>query len=61
MSLTRARYGRVDTLDGSALDDALATASRATDRVASRHTVIAETMAVIGRSLSGLKPTAWAR
>ena len=37
-SLTRARYGRIDTLDGSSLDDALATASRAADRVASRHT-----------------------
>ena len=60
-SLTRARYGRTDTLDGSSLDDALATASRARDRVASRHTVIAETIAIIGRALSGLKPKAWAR
>jgi len=61
LSLTRARYGRVDTLDGSALDDALATATRATARVASRHTVVAEMLAAIGRSLSSLKPKAWAR
>lgn len=60
-SLTRARYGRTDALDGSALDDALATASRAADRVASRHTVIAEAIAIIGRSLSGLTPKAWTR
>ena len=61
LSLTRARYGRVETFDGSALDEALATAARASDRVAARHTWIAETMALAGRSLSGLLPKAWAR
>jgi hypothetical protein len=61
LSLTRARYGRAEKLDGSALDDALATTARARDRVAARHTVVAETLALIGRSLSNLKPKAWAR
>jgi hypothetical protein len=61
LSLTRARYGRDGKLDGGALDDALATASRAGDRVAARHTWIAETLALATRSLSGLLPKAWAR
>jgi hypothetical protein len=61
LSLTRARYGRAETLDSSALDDALATATRARDRVAARHTVIAETLALLRRTLSGWIPKAWAR
>ena len=61
LSLTRARYGRIDKLDGSELDDALATTTRAADRVASRHTWLAESAALIMRSLSVWKPRAWAR
>jgi hypothetical protein len=61
LSLTRARYGRAETLDGSALDDALGTATRASARAAARHTWLAETLALIGRSLSSWKPAAWAR
>jgi hypothetical protein len=61
LSLTRAHYGRIDTLDGSALDEAVATTSRAAARVASRHTWLAETMVLIMRGLSSWMPRAWAR
>jgi len=61
MNLTRAHYGRTDALDGSSLDDALATASRAADRVASRHSWLAETSAAAARSVRGWMPDAWAR
>ncbi len=56
------RYGRAETLDSGALDDALAAAMRAADRVASQHTWIAEAMALDAAQLvRGWRPQAWAR
>jgi hypothetical protein len=59
--LTAARYGRTETLDSSALDDALATCLRAADHVAAKHTWIAETSRSARQSVLGWRPRAWAR
>ncbi len=59
--LTAARYGRDGTLNGGSLDEALSAAMRATDRVASRHTWLAETFASFTQTLRGWRPQAWAR
>jgi hypothetical protein len=47
--LTVARYGRVGTLDASALEDAIAAGARAADRVAQDHGWVAETWRGIRR------------
>jgi hypothetical protein len=60
-SLTAARYGRKPSLDASALDDALATVRRSADRVASRHTWLAETVDSLWEAAKGWRPRAWAR
>ncbi len=60
-SLTAARYGRKPSLDASALDDALATVRRSADRVASRHTWLAETFDSLRDAIKGWRPRAWAR
>jgi hypothetical protein len=60
-TLTAARYGRTDTYDGGALDDALSSIMRAADRVSSRHTWLAETARSIGAAVRGRAPRAWAR
>jgi hypothetical protein len=60
-TLTAARYGRTDTYDGGALDEALSSVMRAADRVSSQHTWLAETARSIGAALRGRAPRAWAR
>lgn len=60
ITLTRARYGRVSP-DGGALDDALQTAATAADRLASRHTWLAEQLAAVKRRVRSWGPRAWAR
>lgn len=60
-TLTAARYGRSETLDSSALDDALGSALRATDRVAAKHTRVADGMNALRTWARGLRPQAWAR
>ena len=60
-TFTAARYGRAEQYDSGALDDALATVLRAADRVAARHTWIAETTRSIGTALRGRTSRAWAR
>jgi hypothetical protein len=60
-SLTAARYGRKPSLDASALDDALATVRRSADRVASRHTWLAETVDSLREAAKGWRPRAWVR
>ena len=42
LAFTRARYGRTDKLDGSALDEALDTAMAAARRAASEHSWLAD-------------------
>jgi hypothetical protein len=59
--LTAARYGHVETYDSSVLDEALATAMRAADRAAAKHTWIAETMRSLTGAMKGWAPRAWAR
>jgi hypothetical protein len=59
--LTAARYGRSESLDSSALGDALATCLRAVDGVAAKHTWIAETTRSARQSVLGWRPRAWAR
>lgn len=60
-TLTAARYGRTETYDASALDDALASAMRTADRVASKHSWLAESTRSIGHTVRGWAPQAWAR
>jgi hypothetical protein len=60
-ALTAARYGRVDSYDGSALDEALSTVTRAADRVAAQHTWLAESTRAITATLRGRTSRAWAR
>jgi hypothetical protein len=60
-TLTAARYGRLDTYQGGSLDDALQTVIRAADRVASRHTWLAETARAVRTGLRGRTERAWAR
>jgi hypothetical protein len=59
--MTAARYGRADTYDGSALDDALASTMRAADRVASQHTYLADAIGSLRQTARTLRPRAWAR
>jgi hypothetical protein len=60
-AMTAARYGRSDSYDASALDDALSIVIRAADRVAGQHTWVAETTRSIGAALRGRTSRAWAR
>jgi hypothetical protein len=60
-TLTAARYGRVEKYDNESLDDALNAVMRAADRVAARHTWIAESARSIGTAVRGWTPRAWAR
>jgi hypothetical protein len=60
-ALTAARYGRSHTYNRAELDEALATALRATDRAAAQHTWIAETLRSLGQAFRGWTPRAWAR
>ncbi|MGE0041015.1 MAG: hypothetical protein AB7H88_16745 [Vicinamibacterales bacterium] len=60
-TFTEARYGRQDGAEASALDDALAAARRAADRLRAEHTVVAELLAGLRRGLAGLGTRAWSR
>ena len=60
-TLTAARYGRGETYDSSALDDALNTVIRAAARVSAQHTWIAETTRGLTASLRDRTARAWAR
>jgi hypothetical protein len=60
-TFTAARYGRAETYDGSALDDALNAVMRAADRVGSQHTWLAETARSLSAPLRGRTSRAWAR
>jgi len=60
-TLTAARYGRTETYDASALDDALGSVMRAADRAASQHSWLAESTRSIGQTIRGWAPQAWAR
>jgi hypothetical protein len=60
-TFTAARYGRTDTYDNSALDDALGSIMRAADRAAARHSWLAESSRSIGQTVRGWAPRAWAR
>jgi hypothetical protein len=60
-TLTAARYGRAESYDSGALDDALATVIRAADRVAARHTWLAETARSMTQAFRARTPRAWAR
>jgi hypothetical protein len=60
-TLTAARYGRAETFDNSALDDALGNVMRAANRASARHTWLAESTRSIGQTIRGWAPQAWAR
>jgi hypothetical protein len=60
-TLTAARYGRTETYDNSALDDALASVMRAAERASARHSWLAESTRSIGQTVRGWAPQAWAR
>jgi hypothetical protein len=60
-TFTAARYGRADTFDTAALDEALAGVIRAANRIASQHTWIAETGRGVAAALRGRTTRAWAR
>ena len=59
--LTAARYSPADKLDSGSLDSAIAAAIRAADRVASKHTHLAQAIAGAQRTVRGWRPQAWAR
>jgi hypothetical protein len=59
--LTAARYGRSPEVDASALGEALETVMRAADRVAARHTWLAEATGSLQQHVRGWRPRAWAR
>ena len=61
LALTAARYDGAEKLDSGALDSAVASALRSADKVASRHTVVAEALAAIQRVVPGRRRQAWAR
>lgn len=56
LALTSARYGRRDTLDGPALDEALETGTRVVKQLQRRHSLPAELMRSFVASLRGLIP-----
>ncbi len=60
-TLTAARYGRTDSYDNAALDEALATTERAVARVASEHSWMAETVRAVAQTIRGWAPRPWAR
>jgi hypothetical protein len=60
-ALTASRYGSAETLDSGALDSAIAAAIRSADRVASKHTFLAQAIAAVQRTGRGWRPQAWAR
>jgi hypothetical protein len=60
-TMTAARYGRAQTYDAGALNDALASALRANDRAAAQHTWIAELGRALWQAFRGWMPRAWAR
>jgi hypothetical protein len=61
VTLTSARYGRADTYDGSALDEALQSVIRAANRLASQHTWVADTTRSVAAAFRGRTSRAWAR
>jgi hypothetical protein len=61
VALTAARYGREESYDSGALDDALNNVMRAADRVAAQHTWMAELIRSVSGALRGKVPRAWAR
>ena len=60
-TLTAARYGRTETYDNSALDDALGSVIQSAHRAAARHSWFAESTRSIGHTVRGWTPQAWAR
>ncbi|HUE90450.1 MAG TPA: hypothetical protein VMO26_30565 [Vicinamibacterales bacterium] len=60
-TLTAARYGRAETYNDSALDEALESVMRAAGRASARHTWLAESTRSIGDTIRGWAPQAWAR
>jgi hypothetical protein len=58
---TAARYGRTANGSGPDLNDAMQSALRATDHVASQHTWIAKSLASMQRTASGWRQRAWGR
>jgi hypothetical protein len=60
-ALTVARYGPAEQLDSGALDSAVAAAIRSADRVASKHTFVAQAIGAVQRTVRGWRPQAWAR
>ena len=60
-ALTASRYGSAEQLDSGALDSAIAAAIRSADRVASKHTFLAQAIAAVQRTVRGWRPQAWAR
>ena len=56
LALTTARYGRRDTLDGPALDEALETGERVVRQLRRRHSVPAELLRSLTAALRGLIP-----
>ena len=59
--LASAAYGRADSLDAGALDDALTTGSRVVSAIRREHTWIALALRALGRSAADLRARAWAR
>jgi hypothetical protein len=60
-SLTAVRYAAVEQLDSGALDSALAATARSAERVAARHTRLADLMASLSRTVRGWRPRGWGR
>jgi hypothetical protein len=60
-ALTASRYGSAETLDSGALDSAIAAAIRSADRVASKHTFLAQAIAAVQRTVRNWRPQAWVR
>ena len=60
-ALTASRYGSAEQLDNGALDAAIAAAIRSADRVASKHTFLAQAINAVQRTVRGWRPQAWAR
>jgi hypothetical protein len=60
-SLTAARYAAVEQFDAGTLDAALAAAAHSAGRVAARHTLAADVMASVTRTVRGWRPRGWGR
>lgn len=59
--LTTARYGRIEDINGSALDDAMASGMRATERLAGEYTWLAETRRAAERWVTSKMGQVWKR